>query len=143
MKRKGASASDFLPWYRDGLHFECTGCGGCCTGADGYVWLTEREIVAIADYLRLDLDTFGKQFLRRVGRSRFSLLEDRRSGDCIFLEEKRCSIYSVRPKQCRTFPFWHDNLASTGNWRSTARGCEGISDDAPLITYRQIEELLY
>ena len=27
------------PWYRDGLRFECTRCGHCCTGAPGYVWV--------------------------------------------------------------------------------------------------------
>ncbi|MBW2259743.1 MAG: YkgJ family cysteine cluster protein [Deltaproteobacteria bacterium] len=27
---------------------------------------------------------------------------------CLFFDEKnrRCSIYDVRPTQCRTFPFW-------------------------------------
>ena len=27
-------------WYaEEGLAFECTGCGDCCTGAPGYVWV--------------------------------------------------------------------------------------------------------
>ena len=37
------------PWYHEGLRFECTGCGDCCTGAPGYVWLTEEEIRALAE----------------------------------------------------------------------------------------------
>ena len=35
-------------WYRDGLQFECTQCGNCCTGDPGYVWVTPEEIKAIA-----------------------------------------------------------------------------------------------
>ena len=37
--------------------------------------------------------------------------------DCVFLKEdpergrKTCSIYPVRPLQCRTWPFWPENLA--------------------------------
>lgn len=32
-------------WYRAGLCFSCTGCGGCCTGpGEGYVWVTRPEI---------------------------------------------------------------------------------------------------
>ena len=26
------------PWYRDGLRFQCTQCGNCCTGDPGVVW---------------------------------------------------------------------------------------------------------
>ena len=32
--------ADSPEWYRDGLRFECTRCGACCTGAPGYVWVT-------------------------------------------------------------------------------------------------------
>ena len=30
------------------------------------------------------------------------------------LRRKSCSIYGVRPLQCRTWPFWPENLASPG-----------------------------
>ena len=36
------------PWYADGLQFECTQCGDCCTGAPGYVWVNKSEIEALA-----------------------------------------------------------------------------------------------
>ncbi len=39
------------PWYQDGLKFRCTGCGDCCTGAPGYVWVNKEEIAALAVYL--------------------------------------------------------------------------------------------
>ena len=36
------------PWYQQGLKFHCLGCGDCCTGEPGYVWVTKAEIAALA-----------------------------------------------------------------------------------------------
>lgn len=140
MKKRGAAASDFLPWYREGLRFACTGCGNCCTGAEGYVWVTGEEIGAMAAHLGLDVAAFGRRYLRRVGRSRYSLLEDRSTGDCVFLAGRSCTVYPARPRQCRTFPFWSENLASPENWRAAARECEGIRDEAAVVPFVEIEE---
>ncbi len=38
------------PWYQFGLRFQCTGCGDCCTGAPGYVWINKAEIKAMSDF---------------------------------------------------------------------------------------------
>lgn len=50
--------------------------------------------------------------------------------DCVFLvrQENRmlCQIHSARPTQCRTWPFWGDNLRSRGRWERAAQSCEGI-----------------
>lgn len=76
---------------------------------------------------------------------------------CIFLDGAKCSIYKgtvmyvlqdimlrhdgirtdslfmcfamwiARPTQCRTFPWWPQNLISDYDWQLTARDCEGIS----------------
>ena len=35
-------------WYRDGLRFECSRCGNCCTGPPGAVWFTRDEGKAMA-----------------------------------------------------------------------------------------------
>ena len=47
------------PWYAEGLKFQCTGCGDCCTGAPGYVWVNQAEIDALAavSYTHLTLPT--------------------------------------------------------------------------------------
>lgn len=44
--------------------------------------------------------------LRKVRRGSFVfLLGQKRSGDCIFLnEERRCTVYAARPEICRQFP---------------------------------------
>jgi uncharacterized protein len=120
------------PWHSDGLRFKCTGCGKCCTGSPGYVWVTWEEIEAISKHLEMPLEEFTKQFVRRIGK-RYSLTERPHSYDCSFLRDKQCTIYAVRPEQCRTFPFWPDILESKEAWDHAATYCEGINDDAPLI----------
>jgi len=119
-------------WYRDGLRFQCTQCGNCCTGAPGYVWVTKEEIRRIAEFRgRQDRWLPGDE-LRRVG-FRYSLTEDQASGDCVFLTKQKdgqrgCSIYPVRPLQCRTWPFWGDNLTSSSAWAEASQTCPGMNN---------------
>jgi len=132
------------PWYKAGLRFECTGCGRCCTGAPGHVWVSDDEIVAMAQLLNLSLAEFGRQYLRQIN-GRYALLERPLSPteyDCIFLKDKKCSVYSVRPKQCRTFPWWQQNLTSKEDWLAAASYCEGISENAPRVPLSAIKEQL-
>src|SRR4249920_3859763 len=98
-------------WYEAGLRFECTECGRCCIGADGYVWVTEADASGLAAALALDLDAFGRRYLRRVG-DRYALLDTGRDGACVFLDGSRCGVYAARPSQCRRYPFWPGHLAS-------------------------------
>ncbi len=131
------------PWYKDGLRFSCTGCGKCCTGSPGYVWVTEEEIASIADYLQLSIDAFSKKYVRKIG-SRFSLSEHPRTYDCAFLKDNKCTIYPCRPKQCQTYPWWIHIIRSQEDWENSAVTCEGINHpDAPLISKEEIEKNLY
>lgn len=130
--------SNEKPWYSEGLRFKCTECGKCCTGGPGYAWVTKEEIHAIADYLGLSVKVFGKRYLRYVS-GRYSLLEKGPNFDCIFLKDKRCEIYPVRPAQCRTFPWWKENLSSPEAWKEAAKYCEGITKDAPVVPFDTIE----
>lgn len=130
-----------FPWYKEGLRFECTGCGQCCTGSPGYVWVSEEDIQAIADYLAMPVDVFMKRFLKKEG-NRYSLIEKSSSFDCIFLEGKRCTIYPVRPTQCSTFPWWPSLLQNSEAWNNAASCCEGIRSDAPLVERKKIDAQL-
>jgi Fe-S-cluster containining protein len=120
-----------IPWYVDGLSFECTQCGGCCAGPDeGFIWVTKEEIGFIAEFLRISEDELEKKYLVRFG-PRVSIIEARPSNDCIFLEtlggQRRCTIYPVRPNQCRTWPFWNSNLSGPSAWNNANRRCPGIN----------------
>lgn len=126
-------------WYCDGLRFKCTGCGGCCTGAPGYVWVNRAEIAALAVSFDMTEDEFGKKFVRRVG-NRYSLVE-RANGDCVFFDPdlRNCRVYRHRPRQCRTWPFWTSNLRSEQTWNDMASGCPG-ANCGKLFTPEEIEE---
>jgi Fe-S-cluster containining protein len=132
-----------LPWYRAGLAFECTGCGNCCSGPQtGFVWVDQEEIESIAQKIGMqdDLDRFERTFVRNVGARR-SLVEYS-DGDCIFLDPKTrgCSVYEVRPKQCRTWPFWQSNLESPSKWGQAAKSCPGCNK-GKLYTLEQIDRI--
>lgn len=118
------------PWYANGLKFECTQCGRCCGGAPGYVWVSDAEIAAMAAHFGLAVEDFIARHVRDVEENRRSLLEQA-NGDCEFLREdadgkKRCSIYQVRPEQCRTWPFWQSNMKTPRDWERAGRTCPGI-----------------
>jgi len=112
-------------WFKNGLRFECTGCGDCCTGAPGYVWVNREEIKLLADHLQMDMAEFEAKFVRRVG-IRKSLVEFS-NGDCVFFDgqNRNCKVYEARPRQCRTWPFWQSNVATKEDWQRTCETCPG------------------
>ncbi len=127
-------------WYQKGLRFTCTGCGKCCGGHPGYVWVDEEEMEAMASFLKISLQEFKQKYVRRVGK-RYSLIESKTNFDCVFLKDKKCQVYGARPTQCRTYPWWPQNLESPEAWQETARQCEGIDHpSAPVVDNEAIEE---
>lgn len=115
------------PWYGAGLNFACTQCGNCCTGAPGYVWVSEIEISALALRIGLEEREFRRRYTRRVPRRGVSLVE-KPNHDCVFFERGRgCTVYSDRPRQCRTWPFWRGVLRDAESWQGAASGCPGMN----------------
>ncbi|MAT69011.1 MAG: hypothetical protein CMJ58_05750 [Planctomycetaceae bacterium] len=114
------------PWYADGLRFKCTGCGDCCTGAPGYIWVNQQEIDAMAARLELDVDEFERTYVKQVGIRR-TLRELPGSYDCVLLDAdtRKCTVYEQRPRQCRTWPFWDSNLKSPEAWQECCEVCPG------------------
>jgi uncharacterized protein len=129
-------------WFKKGLRFTCTGCGACCTKEPGYVWVTPQEMGQIAGHLNISEAEFKKRYTRTVF-GKVALLEDPNNFDCVFLKEKKCQIYTARPRQCRTFPWWKENVESPEAWKETAKRCEGIDHpDAPVVSCETIQESL-
>lgn len=88
----------------------CASCGGkCCTGESGYIFANESELERVRAHLGLEKEEFEKKYLKKF-ESRYSFKEVAFEGAfaCIFFdqEQRNCSIYELRPTQCRTFPFW-------------------------------------
>ncbi|MBX3372425.1 MAG: YkgJ family cysteine cluster protein [Phycisphaeraceae bacterium] len=133
-------------WFAGGLRFACTQCGNCCTGGPGAVWFTDEEAASMAHDLGEGVDEFRRRWARRV-MGRWSLREVRTGYgfDCVFLDRASapgralCRVYRSRPGQCRTWPFWPENLASPEAWRDArARTpCPGM-DRGPVVPLAQI-----
>ena len=50
-------------WYDEGLRFQCSQCGDCCTGAPGYVWVNQEEIEQLAAQLQFaDVEEFEDKY---------------------------------------------------------------------------------
>jgi Fe-S-cluster containining protein len=112
------------PWYKDGLRFTCTLCGDCCTGEPGYVWVDDDDLTAIADFLGERVERIEALYTRKERRGR--TLREKANGDCVFYDRQRgCTIYAVRPPQCRTWPFWESNVATPEAWQKTCDVCPG------------------
>lgn len=124
------------PWYQDGLPFACTMCGKCCTGEPGYVWVTDEELTALAAFLGEPEDQVRSVHTRRARGRR--TLREKANGDCVFYDRRKgCTVYSVRPIQCRTWPFWESNIESPEAWERTTQICPG-SGEGELIPVEEI-----
>jgi uncharacterized protein len=151
MKKVNLSVlSEPEPWYADGLSFTCTQCGNCCTGGPGVVWISREEIVRLADLLGITPEQTVERYCHKID-GRFSLTESRNARgeyDCVFLHEettkknargadghdqeivhtrRTCTAYAARPLQCRTWPFWNENLASQAIWNRSSKRCPGMN----------------
>lgn len=149
------------PWYADGLNFTCTQCGNCCTGGPGFVWISREEIVRLAAHLKISPEETVEKYCRKVD-GQWSLKEFRNPAgnyDCVFLKEdqvavpgpkgakavmatrRRCTVYDVRPLQCRTWPFWPENLWDRKTWDHAAKRCHGMNAGSRHFSRERIEQL--
>lgn len=128
-------------FYKDGLHFECTECGKCCSYPGGFVQLTAEEASDIAAYMNMDESDFMDTFMFFDEKDQGFRLNSFSDGGCIFLKNEQCTVYPVRPLQCRTFPFWPENVKSAYRWKLTGEDCPGVNQGR-LYLSEEIEAIL-
>lgn len=131
------------PFYRrEVLRFKCTGCGACCsTRNDHYVYLSGEEIERIRDYLGLTLAWFKRRYLQKIAGEGWvlALTDDE---NCLFLgSDRRCEIYSVRPGQCSSYPYWPELVLRKRDWQREAKRCEGIGRGS-VVSTTKIDRML-
>ncbi|HWC98507.1 MAG TPA: YkgJ family cysteine cluster protein [Candidatus Sulfopaludibacter sp.] len=126
----------------DALRFACQpGCIKCCE-QKGFVYLTEPDVLRIAEYLGMRQAAFEKKYLYRTAKKvRLRVPEE---AQCPFLLSDGCSIHVVKPTQCRVFPFWPEMLESKEEWLKAGDFCPGIGE-GPLVQIesarKQAEEM--
>ncbi|HYE61850.1 MAG TPA: YkgJ family cysteine cluster protein [Phycisphaerales bacterium] len=136
-------------WFAhgEGLAFQCTLCGNCCTGAEGYVLFTDAEAAALARRLNITLPEFLELYTHDTIRGRSLKERETTHGfDCVFLDRDKipgkavCGVYEDRPAQCRTWPFWKSNLTSRWAWERAKRTCPGM-DKGRVYPVQQVRVL--
>ncbi|MFA6687879.1 MAG: YkgJ family cysteine cluster protein [Sphaerochaetaceae bacterium] len=130
-------------FYEQGLKFECTGCGYCCSSEPGYVFLSDIDAKRLTAATGLSMAQFLEVYCRKIDMGAFKLvsLKERENFDCIFLTEAGCSVYDARPEQCRTYPFWASIMENRENWDEEAKSCPGIGK-GKIHTKREIDGIL-
>src|SRR5579883_1227827 len=128
------------PWYKEGLRFRCTQCGNCGTGEPGHVWISDQELADLAAHRGESIVETRALYTRLTTRGR--TLREKLNGDCVFYDRaKGCTVYPVRPRQCRTWPFWESNVATPEDWQHTCEVCPG-SGQGELISSEEITRRL-
>lgn len=129
-------------FYKEGLHFECQGSGKCCVsrGEYGFVYLTRKDRRQMAKHLNLSVGEFRKRYVRETdGVSH--LIQPEGTEDCLFLKNNRCEVYEARPIQCRTWPFWPENMNSKAWKKDVVAFCPGARVKKTKATLRSREEI--
>lgn len=119
--------TDNSDFYKNGLRFECQGSGNCCTshGEFGFVFLTIDDRRRFAKHLKMSTAAFTRRYCD-LKDGVWHLKEDAKNPDCMFLKNKRCSVYEARPTQCRTWPFWPEVMNPKSWKKEVASFCPGV-----------------
>ena len=127
-------------FYADGIRFQCQDCGGCCLsrGEYAYVYLTAGDRKRLADHLKISTREFTIQYTDRTDGYLYVKDPDK---DCLFLKDGRCSVYEARPGQCRSWPFWPENMKKKIWEKEIASYCQGVGKGR-LYTGEEIQEIV-
>jgi len=85
-------------------HVDCTECGNCCVELE--TCFHKDEIDRLTDELKINKKEFIKQSTKpdQFGdKNKFFLIKM----PCQFLKDKKCTIYSLRPEECNSYPYLH------------------------------------
>ncbi len=118
-----------LPFYYDGLSFECQRCSSCCRHDPGYVFLSEKDINRLTCFLKLKKEDFINKYCKTVSVGTFKRISiiEKSNNDCWFWDDNGCKVYEARPLQCRSYPFWFSCLADLNTWNGEEEHCPGIN----------------
>jgi len=126
-------------WEREKIHFECQeGCLKCCL-KPGVIYFDKADVKNATEFLGCEQEVFVNEYLKKEGKHWELEVED--DQPCPFLTMEGCAIHEAKPKQCRTYPFWKENLRTRNHWKLTAGFCPGIHE-GPVIPSEDIRRQL-
>lgn len=127
-------------FWEEGIRFQCQGTGKCCVShtSFGHVYLTLKDRQRLARHLNMTTSEFTRA--RCVKTDGYFHLREV-TGPCSFLKGKQCGVYEARPDQCRTWPFWPENMNARVWTKEIATFCPGVGKGR-LYSKDEIEALL-
>jgi len=81
---------------------DCLECGNCCRKQSPV--LSEKEIVRLAEYLKKTKEDFTAEYLKYDESERGYTFSNK---PCLFLKGNACTLYDIRPDDCRSYPHLH------------------------------------
>jgi len=111
-------------FWHEGVKFCCQQCGNCCTFPGGSVTAGKADFEKIAGFLNISFDEFFKKYA--FNHHGLVSIKSVPGGPCIFYKDG-CTIYEVRPTQCRTYPFWPDIMKAKVRFENIKETCAGIN----------------
>ena len=129
--------------YKKGVRFECQGSGNCCVsrGSYGFVYLSDIDLNRFSKYFKISIKKFKEKYCQITDGFIHLSEKYKINGNCIFLKDKKCTVYNSRPTQCRTWPFWNENMNAKVWNEDIAINCPGIGK-GKLIKSKTIERFL-
>lgn len=113
-----------VPYFEDeALRFECTQCGACCE-RPGVIYMEDEDIARIAEHLKISVEEVQSEMLTQEGG--LWVIKVTRSRQCRFYVDKKCTIHDIKPLQCKSYPFWPENVCTRADWLEVKPDCEGI-----------------
>ena len=128
--------------FKNGIRFQCQGSSKCCVsrGSYGYVYLSMKDLQKISKYFKISMCIFKKKYCDTTnGLLHFK--ETKKNGNCQFLKKNKCSIYEARPTQCRTWPFWKENINPKKWNKEIINFCPGIGK-GEIINFSKIKKIV-
>ena len=91
-----------------------------------------------AKFFKISTLSFTRRYCEKIGD--FFHLKNPKA-DCRFLKDRKCSVYAARPTQCRTWPFWPENM-NAKTWNTEVKAfCPGVGK-GKLVLASEIETFL-
>ncbi|HQH27789.1 MAG TPA: YkgJ family cysteine cluster protein [Oligoflexia bacterium] len=81
---------------------DCTACGNCCR--EMLPLLAPSDITRLTAGLKMTPDTFQQKYLKPAEEPGLMIFN---TAPCPFLADNKCSVYKLRPKDCRSYPHLH------------------------------------
>tara|TARA_Y100001954_G_C15423892_1_gene413575 strand:- start:72 stop:518 length:447 start_codon:yes stop_codon:yes gene_type:complete len=118
-----------------GVPFSCQpNCGKCCDEPGGIVYLRPEDAEQLAAFHKMDVIDWLERDCHQTLDGRWILNSDQYTDVCIYLDgEKKCTVYLSRPAQCKSFPFWAENLRTDRAWKQTVSSCPGLESEEAFI----------